>query len=183
VRHFGKVEPGRIGLVNIGPLVNVIVKPMAGDAAEASETPEAELKMMIDTGAQTTVIDESIPRELNLRPIRYIPIIGVNGNPVQRPVYPMSVSILMADDQRQEAGITVTMEMVGAPIVNQGQQHRGLLGRDFLSHFIFEYVGPNGTFELRPGKALARRLKTIAKSRPAPNKNAAKRKRKKQRRK
>lgn len=90
--------------------------------------------------------DSDKPRA-HSHPIRFKPILFGDGEPQDRPVYRMSISLLMED----EAGRTVEGswigDVVGMDAAKQG--HGGLMGRDFLRHFRFRYDGPNGTFELQ----------------------------------
>jgi hypothetical protein len=54
-------------------------------------------KMMIDTGAQVTIVEEVVPRFLSLVPTRYQAIAGVTGD-LNCPVYRLGITIVGRDD-------------------------------------------------------------------------------------
>ncbi len=87
MQHNGVSAP--LSLALFGPIVEVVLGPtkVAAQAIiAAGGKPEAvRARMMVDTGAQTTVIDASIAKKLGLPPLRMSPIIGVAGKPEQCP--------------------------------------------------------------------------------------------------
>ena len=77
-RHSGRVEPVPMGLVHIGPVVEVKLRPPAVQRASQVQHngifPEATIKLLVDTGAQRTVIEQVVLESLGLTPISMVPI-------------------------------------------------------------------------------------------------------------
>jgi hypothetical protein len=155
--HRGKVSDPPQGLVVVGPLVAVRFQldPIEANArrGQGEFLPESVAgKVMIDTGASGTHVFDSIPRHFSLVPIRYVPVIGVNGKPEDRPVYRLALVLQMEGAEGRMAEATYTADMIGAPgtfeLPGFPEQVIGLLGRDFLAHFHFYYHGPSGEYEL-----------------------------------
>src|SRR3954465_175834 len=71
-------------LIEQGPLVEVSFRPhpvdIEGLASEGAAWEPIVHKMMIDTGAQVTVVEETVPQFLSLVPTRYQAIAGVTGD-------------------------------------------------------------------------------------------------------
>jgi hypothetical protein len=155
--HRGRVSDPPRGLVVIGPLVKVrfLLDPIEAEARkERGELlPEAVVgNVMIDTGATGTHVFDSIPRHFSLTPIRYVPVIGENRRPEDRPVYRLALVLQMEGREKRIAEATFTTDMIGAPgtfeLPGYPEPVIGLLGRDFLAHFHFYYHGPSGEYEL-----------------------------------
>jgi hypothetical protein len=146
VRHRGNVTPVPHGLIFKGPLVRVTFGPHPDDAkatAAAGGTPKTMVhRLMVDTGAQSTVV--------GLIPIRYVRIMGVSGKPEECPLYRMSITIGMEEDG--SGGTVLPAQFVanvaGVASPPKPLTHVGLLGRDFLSHVRLLYDGPKGEFEI-----------------------------------
>lgn len=155
--HRGHVSNPPFGLIALGPLVKVRfhLDPIEAPIRQArgDVVPSAIGGMvMVDTGAQGTHVFESVPRHLGLTPIRYVPVIGVNRQPEDRPVYRMALVIQMADRQGKIVDATFAADMISAPgtfeLPAYPERVIGLLGRDFLAHFDFHYHGTTGQFEI-----------------------------------
>lgn len=133
-----------------GPLVTITVGHPDDYAFVATEPPQTypRLKMMIDTGAAFTLIEENIPVEQGLRPIRFRDVIGVDQLPAMRPVFRMSLGLEVGDGMGNNRTLVFKEDIVGMPVPQKPEQYAGLLGRDFLRHFRFVYDGPNARFEL-----------------------------------
>lgn len=138
------------GIIQDGPRINVVFTLHPADAAPllaAGETPpSATASLMIDTGAQSSLVDDSIPQSLGVSPIRTRSIMFGDGKPQDRPVYRLSMLIEMLDDRGRPTPAQAIVDVVGMNAKKQG--HEGLMGRDLLRHFVLRYDGPNGGFEL-----------------------------------
>jgi predicted aspartyl protease len=111
-----------------GPVVNVLVRPMR--RANPARTIQGEL----DTGADISVIPESLAFELQLKRKESVLMYGYDESPTQRPVYRVDLEIL---------GYTLrAIRVVAAP------RSTLLLGRDVLAHFIITLDGKAQTFEM-----------------------------------
>jgi predicted aspartyl protease len=148
LKHTGVVQPIPLGLVNVGPLVQV---QLSHHPAAPPPVPVAPLAvwLMIDTGAQRTVIEKRLASQLGLTPIRFQQMVGVSQIPEMCPVYLMSVTLSVGGDG-QVLAITFSTEVIGMSSPPQPREHVGLLGRDFLRHMKLVYDGPRGSFELIP---------------------------------
>jgi hypothetical protein len=78
-------------------------------------------------------------------------MVGVSQKSEMCPVYMMSITLGMSDGA-VPVPVTFAAEVIGMPSPPVPQQHVGLLGRDFLSHFRFTYDGPSGSFEIDSGQ-------------------------------
>lgn len=146
MRHIGIVQPPGDGLARVGPIVQVALRPsllVPGKPAAIITT------MMIDTGADRTVVDVRVAEELGVAPHRFVSMVGVSQKPELCPEYRLTVVLAMSDDVTG-VGIDVNFSanVIGMPAPNHESAHYGLIGRDFLRHFRFTYDGPKGTFEI-----------------------------------
>jgi hypothetical protein len=146
-KHAGIVGNPPGGLVHAGPQVEVMLMPhpvlvQTGAAKDG----RLKARLMVDTGAQVTSVDDALCRELGLTPVRYRPIIGVHNKAEDRPVYLMGVGLGMGDGGGAVEIVTFLAEVVGMP--TPAGSIDGLLGRDFLVGFRLVYDGPTGRFEI-----------------------------------
>jgi predicted aspartyl protease len=151
VRFIGVAQPIPDGLVHVGPLVEVSLAPHPSIASQlaASGKPIQHLpaRVMVDTGAEKTVVERRLAEQLGIHPIRYTEMVGVSQTPELAPVYPMTLSIRVHDGNHR-ATIEFETEVIGMASPVAPRQHVGLLGRDFLRHVKLVYNGPEGRFEL-----------------------------------
>lgn len=104
--------------------------------------------MMVDTGAQLTVVEDAVPKFLHLVPIRFQAIAGVTGD-LDCPVYRLGITIGVSDRDGNRGEMRFEADIVAVPPVpDLARPHVGLLGRDFLQYVRFEYDGPNGAYSL-----------------------------------
>lgn len=148
--HKGVVSPAPTGIITLGPLVAVELAPHPSVPSAGIVSP-IPVKMMVDTGAQRTVIEKRLASQLGVAPIRFQQMVGVSQQPELCPVYVVSVTLRVGDNL-QHAEVTFVAEVIGMSSPPTPQEHVGLLGRDFLRHFRFTYDGPRGEFELVPEK-------------------------------
>ena len=141
LKHTGHTQPVPAGLVKLGPLMKVRLSYHPAAAPQLPQPP-VTAQMMIDTGAERTLVEKSIAEQLGLTPIRYDGIIGVSQKAELRPVYLMSVSFTVGGDG-QAAEVTFATDVVGMESPPKPQPYVGLLGRDFLMGMRFNYDGPH----------------------------------------
>ena len=133
------VIPG-MAMGEIGPLISVILMP----GTEHAE----RVWLMVDTGAQKTVVEKRFPERYGLTPIRFDEILGVSGEPVPAPVYRMKLRLTVArGDNGAGHGLDFDADIIGTDS-SATVQHDGLLGRDFLSMVKLVYDGPDDTFKI-----------------------------------
>jgi hypothetical protein len=76
-------------------------------------------------------------------------MVGVSQKSELCPVYLASINIDFADSLGAMGRLSFNAEVVGMESPTNPQEHRGLLGRDFLVHVDrFVYDGKAGTFDL-----------------------------------
>jgi len=156
-------------LIEEGPLVQVTFTPHPLDvellARERTSWQPASHKMMVDTGAQLTVVEDAVPKFLKLVPIRYQPIAGVTGD-LDCPVYRLEINIGVSDRDGNHGEMKFWADVVAVPPARDlARPHVGLLGRDFLQHVRFEYDGPRGVHAIIDEQAPS----NGASSRPEPS--------------
>ena len=155
--HVGECPPAPWGLVQAGPLIAVRIGRVDDFRFVETSPPETfpVQKMMVDTGAAFTLVNETVPVELGLRPIRYREVIGVGQTAAMRPVFRLSLGLEVGNDEGNTALVYFTEDIVGMPAPERPEPYVGLLGRDFLRHYRFVYDGPQALFRLiyDPGRA------------------------------
>ncbi len=115
---------------------------IAGPILQAGGTLPAPVAglALIDSGATSTCIDETIAQQLNLPAIDVVTIASATHASVQQSVYPIKVEVV---------GLPIAINApraIGAPLQSQGILV--LLGRDVLQHCVLVYNGPAGSFSL-----------------------------------
>jgi len=115
---------------------------------DAMPTDFPEAKMMIDTGAAFTLLEEETLVELGLSPIRFHEVIGVDQKPHMRPIFRVSIGLVVGDGLGNNHTVVFRETVTGMPPAVRAEPYVGLLGRDFLRHFEFTYDGPNARFSL-----------------------------------
>ncbi|MGH9399497.1 MAG: hypothetical protein ACRD00_03950 [Thermoanaerobaculia bacterium] len=155
LRHHeaGSVTPVPGGLAAHGPLIEVTLGPHPADAEAISKSggnPRSmERRLLVDTGASRTCIEDRVAQELGLIPIRFDPFFGVSGKPAEYPVYRMSIVVAMKENETGPSHQAVFLaDVIGMPAPPHLTSHVGLLGRDFLQHVRLVYDGPRGRFEI-----------------------------------
>lgn len=161
MKHTALSLPVPQGLVRTGPLVEVQLSPHQSIAAilqkQGKPVPGLTTKMMVDTGAHSTLVSQALVSKLGVQPIRFTPVTGVSGKPENYPVYPLSLAIKFGSGGTG-ALLSFNADVIGMPSMLGGETG-GLLGRDFLLHFELFYDGPNGFIELRVPDGLKAKIK------------------------
>ncbi len=157
LRHSGWCKdqdgnPAPIQLVVSGPLVEVTLGLHPDEIksiVESGGVPKTMVhRLLIDTGAQCTSVENVIPLALGLVPIRYQSMMGVSYKPEDYPVYRMSITLGMADKHGTVVPAAFVSDVVGTPSPGRPLSHVGLLGRDFLRFVQLVYDGPRAEYEL-----------------------------------
>ena len=149
MKHVCKCDSPEL-LAAIGPLVQVTLlpHPSVRDSFIADgNMPYATVKMMVDTGADRTVVEQKVAEGMGLSPVRFAPMVGVSQQPELCPVYLMSIRIGVQGD-REGGQMEFGAEVIGMKSPPIARQYAGLLGRDFLRQFHVIYSGPKGWVEL-----------------------------------
>jgi hypothetical protein len=140
--HQRQVSRGEF--VAQGPLVEVSFAPHPADvelrAREGATWQPIPHRMMLDTGAALAIVEDPVPKFLQLEPIRFQSIAGVTGD-LDCPVYRLEINIRSSN--HEDSRIRFIADIVAIPPVPEVvRPHVGLLGHDFLQLVRFEYDGP-----------------------------------------
>lgn len=160
LRYIGRPNLPPDRLVAIGPLVDVVLMP-SPEAIEnikstGAKPPIVSTKLMIDTGAEHTLVEDELIKSLGIKKHNHVSMTGVSQTSDMWPVYLMSIGLMLEDDNKRKEKVVFLDEVVGKPSPASRDEHYGLLGRDFLRHFRFVYDGLAGTFELQvPGQQVS----------------------------
>jgi predicted aspartyl protease len=103
--------------------------------------PAVLLRMLVDTGADCTLIPARIARSLRLPIVDKIRVIGLGGKPIAAPVHAARVRL----------GALHAL----ARVVAMGDE--ALLGRDLLNRLVLRIDGPAGVVEATPSAKRSRR--------------------------
>jgi hypothetical protein len=128
----------------LGPIVDVSIERVSCASGEASSSPVGDqmpiaLKMLIDTGAEQTAIDEAAIDEWGLV---YVGMSFVRTMTGTRPVrnYELNLRLTSSNPTGSwHVGSVVVMATRGS---FEGVPYRGLIGRDILDRVVFTYNGP-----------------------------------------
>lgn len=116
-----------------GPLVTVEVADPDRPQAEAHAA-----RLLVDTGAELSVIPRDILDALGCPPTREVEIGGVvPGASMRCPVFEVILHV---------AGAALEVEVAAA--LRDANSIDGILGRDVLAFLSFTYDGPRGVFTL-----------------------------------
>jgi hypothetical protein len=140
------------GLLQDGPLVEVRLSPprIQGEqmSAKGKKVPNVATKLMLDTGAAKTAIDNTLAAELDLVPIRFEQVVGVSQESQECPVYLLVLRINVTLNGRKME-YSCSTEALGIPSPRQGEPYSGFIGRDFLASWRLTYDGPSGVVEMQ----------------------------------
>jgi predicted aspartyl protease len=138
-------------LVERGALFNVTLLPhplVARDmAGQGTPIITANIALLLDTGADRTVVERQVAERMGLTPIRYAEMAGVNQQIDLYPVYLMTIRLGVTGSGK-EGILDFNAEIIGMPSPQTPQPHAGLLGRDFLRGFYSTYNGGSGIADL-----------------------------------
>jgi len=138
-----------------GALIDVLVmpsRPQQTALAQAGKPVPAPVpaRLLIDTGASCTSIDQAILTQLNLTARDMIPIHTptTGGTPHQAPQYDIGLAIPLVQPGRAAAPAYIinALPVIGTNLAAQGIQ--GLLGRDVLQKGLLTVNGPAGMYVL-----------------------------------
>lgn len=127
----------------LGAIVNVTVDPSADAAAAAGPSASGSIavKMLLDTGAEQTALDESRIAQWGLF---YVSAGFVNTMTGTKPVrlYELQLKLRAPDAPDSDDSWTVGPLVVMARPSFEGRPYAGVIGRDVLDRAVFTYDGP-----------------------------------------
>lgn len=137
--------PPAVALQQGGPVVQIVVglaQSFADQLLQQGRTLPSPLSgnALIDTGASTTCIDETLASSMGLPVIDVVTMASASHASTQQNVYPINMQIV---------GSPIRVEVsnaIGASLQSQGII--ALIGRDFLQHCALHYNGFTGAITL-----------------------------------
>lgn len=114
---------------------------------QGREVPAAVLgTFIIDTGADTTMVDDQMMRTLGLTPTSQTELLtsASQGVPELCDVYDIELEIIGRNNH--PSWVLQPLEVLGRPLLNQSTN--GMIGRDILGGAVLEYDGPRQQFTL-----------------------------------
>lgn len=108
--------------------------------------PAVAATLIIDTGADTTMINDQIARTLGLTPTGQTRVLtsGSKGVPETCDVYDIELTII--NRKGGPAWVLQPLEVLARPLPNQATD--GMLGRDVLALCLLTYDGPRKLFTI-----------------------------------
>lgn len=153
-----------ISLVMAGPLVRAAfsVPEILAEKLQQAGRPVPQPvhgEMLIDTGATSTCISETVANELGLKPVGFAETYGAGGLH-KNPLFETRLQLGLANNPKKAVEICFEDRTMGIPKLDEpgknvksydGRTARiiGLLGRDFLQNCKLEYDGPNACVVLK----------------------------------
>ena len=143
---FRDAEAGRGGalLEQHGPTLLVDIGFDPGYLLDAPDRPpqpgRRQIPALIDTGANMSCIDDELARELSLPLVDRQFMSGVGGQ--------HEANLYLAQVFAPAVGFTQYGQFFGVNLRAGGQEHQALLGRTFLTSFMFLYDGIRGQVTL-----------------------------------
>lgn len=139
--------PNHAALQRTGPILQVVISPTRQHLDSLAENNKAIPQpvsgfALIDTGATSTAVDESVCRELNISPTGAARTAHAGGSEI-RQCYPIQVSFPGSGLPSTviPTAMSVNLQFGKKPYVL-------LLGRDLLSRLRLVYNGPMGRIEV-----------------------------------
>lgn len=130
-----------------GPIVRVFIADL--DAVGGTEIRGAEAPMLVDTGSDVTLLGESHCGLLGV-PVRERDVLGVSGVPEAVATYMAMIGFVLQATRGAPERFVIWWagEVLAMPIQPHDFGYLGVLGRDVLSRFRFEYDGSDGECSL-----------------------------------
>jgi hypothetical protein len=95
---------------------------------------------LVDTGAATSCIDDTLAQQLNMPLINQIPSAGVGGR--------TTLNLYLGRFVIPQLGFSRAGAFIGALMTQGGMMHRAIIGRDVLSSMLLIYDGISGRVKL-----------------------------------
>ena len=108
--------------------------------------PAAYAVLIVDTGADTTMINEQLLRNLGLTPTSQTRVLTATSGGKGEACDVYDVCIEIVDKAGNPMWRVQPVEVLARPLLNQGTD--GMLGRDLLDLCVLEYDGPAKVFRL-----------------------------------
>ena len=153
MQHTAKWPGGSRELAAKGPLVDMRLTLRSGEIASLRSlgvtVPLTLVRMLLDTGARFTLIEERLLRGLGLRPTGRESVVGISQRTEHYGRYQVQLLLALRDPSARIVGMhAVRADVLGMPSGALTRDHQGNLGRDFLASCRLDYDGPAGAFSL-----------------------------------
>lgn len=128
----------------LGPIVDVQIEPSTEAAAQisasgrAAPTPLA-LRMLIDTGAEQTAIDED---KISHWGLFYVSAGFVATMAGSKPVRSYDLQIQLTTPGAVRPWLVGPVIVMARPLAFEGRPYAGVIGREVLDRAVFTYNGP-----------------------------------------
>jgi hypothetical protein len=108
--------------------------------------PPIEATLIIDTGADTTMINDQHMRALGLEPISQTRVMTSTSQGLSVPCDVYDISLEIINRTGNPSWFIQPLAVLAKPLLNQATE--GMVGRDVLSQGILVYDGPRNRFNL-----------------------------------
>lgn len=133
-----------------GAIVQAVITP----SPDECKGRELSIQGVLDTGADFTVIDNSVVQRLGLEPVEKQLIHGITTGtkPVWADAYRINIRISAPGTKEQGYCVCNVMAVDAVLFRMRANGHLALFGRNVLEHCLFPYNGVLQTFSLAYGK-------------------------------
>lgn len=134
----------RFSKSQLGPIVDVRIEPSADASAQISaagrtaQVPIA-VRMLIDTGAEQTAIDED---KISHWGLFYVSAGFVATMAGSKPVRSYDLQIQLSAPGAASPWLVGPVVVMARPLAFEGRPYAGVIGRDVLDRAVFTYNGP-----------------------------------------
>ncbi len=108
--------------------------------------PRRTVRLMVDTGAELSFVDQAVAMDLGLRQLRSAEIVGVSQRPEVHPVF--AATLFLGINTPTPGIVQIPIEVAAMRENITALPFNGLLGRVFLRDFELEYSGRDHAFAL-----------------------------------
>lgn len=140
--HIGPSRPALQAMAKAVAQSSGVGSPYPVTSVNATGAAPVRVAAMIDTGATQSILKTGVAQQLGLNPVGIQKINTPTSQNVQCARY--FIEITFPSTAGLKIPVNFGLVVAEAPLI--GQNIQCLLGRDFLSHGILVYTGPDGSF-------------------------------------
>jgi hypothetical protein len=124
-----------------GPIIHAVFQPSSADAAVLTQrgfsVPSVKVDLLVDTGADQTILDEDLIRSWQL----HYAVASARSSGRSMPIRLYELQVQLTGKHQVPCWHIDPLEVAARPGKFSSNTYRGLLGRDVLDRALFVYPG------------------------------------------